>query len=191
MQNIIAQLTIWQKKDQISSQIEVISVSTDWYRGGRKIGNLRREYKPIEKIDPIDEALFSQRITAAHQTYMDRLAVHKLKGPSNQQGLKDAEISRNKLLTHLLNASITRTKTVIEESQQQLSTYNSQEKKQPEYATLVKLLEEMEIENSKKNNRINYNNALLDALESTKGFVGCSAEIKIIDDIKPGLPTHA
>ncbi|MBF0445228.1 MAG: hypothetical protein HQL68_06535 [Magnetococcales bacterium] len=115
---------------------------------------------------------------------MDRLAVHKLKGPSNQQALKDAEISRLNLLTDLLNATINRAKTVIAESQQQLSTCNSQEKKEPDYAALVKLLEDMEIENSHKNNKIQYNNALLETLKSSNGFVGCSAEIRTVDKNK-------
>jgi hypothetical protein len=191
MQNKIDQLTIWQKKDKISSQIEVISVSADWYRGGRKIGNLRREYKHIEVIDASDEALFAQRIVAAHQVYMDRLAVHKLKGPSNQQALKDAEISRNKLLTQLLVATIDRTKIVIAETQQQLSNFNNQDKQEPDLAAIAKILKDMEAENTNKNNRINYNNALLSTLKSDIGFVGCSAEIKTVDNSKPKMPTHA
>ncbi|MBF0380029.1 MAG: hypothetical protein HQL69_03370 [Magnetococcales bacterium] len=192
MQDIITQLTLWLKKDHISSQIEEISLSTDWYRGGRKIGKLRREYKLIDTIDAKDEQLFSDRITAAHQTYMDRLALHKLKGPSNQQALRDAEISRNKLFTDLLNATVLRAKIVISEINNKIATYNDQnDKYKPDLATIAGLIKKLEIENNNKNNKIKYNEALLETLNSGSGFVGCSAEIKIIDINNSQSSDHA
>ncbi len=121
MQNRINQLQIWQKKDLISQQIEEISESSDWYRGGRKIGKLRREYKTIERAEAKIETFFDERIMVAHQTYMDRLALHKLKGPTNQEALKKDQIKRTQKQSALFLQAIHLSQQIISDLQSSLS----------------------------------------------------------------------
>jgi hypothetical protein len=177
MANKIEQLTTWLEKDQIASQIALLSESSDWYRGGRKIGNLRRKYKLLDKIDSTVDDLFAERIMADHQSYMDRLAVHKLKGPSNQQSLKDAESSRIIKQSELLQEVISQTNAMLADVKQELTASNKQNLDIEAISITIK---EIERELSHKKNKITSNSALLDSLKSSEGFVSCSANIKIV-----------
>jgi hypothetical protein len=180
MQNKIKQLHVWQDKDRISRLIEDISESSDWYRGGRKIGKLRREYAKIEKTEPRVEDFFAQRINMAHQTYMDRLAIHKLKGPTNQQALKASEIVRIEQRIQMFEVAINQAEEIVSSVQQALSVCYNQEENEIDIEVTISAIKQMQEEVANKKNRIQVNNALVDVLKSANGFVGCSATIKNI-----------
>jgi hypothetical protein len=176
----INQFLIWQKKDLLTNQIEDISVSTDWYRGGRKIGKLRREYKQIETTDSQTEDFFAERIAVAHQTYMDRLAIHKLKGPTNQQAIKDMEINRVAKQSHLINDAISQMEKIVSRLQQTIATCSEQEKAEVDIESISLIIKQIHTEVHNKKNRLQVNNALLETLNSSNSFVGCSANIKTV-----------
>lgn len=164
-------LDVWQQKEQLTLQIEEIAISSDWYRGGRKIGKLRREYKQIANIIPEVDELFATRIDTAHQTYMDRLAVHKLRGPSDKQAIKATQIQQIERYSQLLQASIDQALKVIVACRGALVADG-----QPQEA--AENIEQLQSGVAHKQNLIKANDAMLDSLNSSYSVVSCSANIK-------------
>ncbi|MBF0368952.1 MAG: hypothetical protein HQL52_05775 [Magnetococcales bacterium] len=189
MKTTIQQLHIWHGKDQIIRQVEIIAESDDWYRGGRKIGRLKRELSKMDEMSPPFEKLFEERVETAHQTYMDRLSLHKLKGPRNQRSLKEAEISRNKAQSALFLASIAQAEKIIAHFQQNLSLCNEQTREELDLEMTMQIIDRMKREMAEKKNKIHMNKAVVEVLESPDGFVGCSGTIRTVQ-ISKTQPLH-
>ncbi len=173
MHDALKNLQLWQQKDQIARQVETIAESDDWYRGGRKIGRLRRSFKTVAAISPEVETFFEERLNAAHQTYMDRLALHKLKGPTNQEALKKAEIGRIENQSRLFRVAIAQAEGFIDDCRQRLVNGDDGGDRE----TAGRIIDGMVAEIAHKRNRIRANGAMVELLESGAGYVGCSATI--------------
>jgi hypothetical protein len=180
MQKQMKILEVWQKKDRISRQVETLSESDDWYRGGRKIGKLRRAYKEIETLPEEIESFFIKRIDTAHQTYMDRLSLHKLKGPANQQALKESEIIRISNQSTLLLSAVGYAKEIIANFQSTLDSGKQAIESAEDLKASRAFIIEMEQEIVNNNNRVQVNLELVAVLKSENGFVGCSGGIKSV-----------
>lgn len=185
MHDRIKHLTLWHQKDQIICQIEEIAESTDWYRGGRKIGNLKRAYKQGEKTTPEVERLFDARIMAAHQTYMDRLAVHKLKGPADQASLKSAEIRRIAQQSELFRSTIRHAEALLATFQDPVRGTEGEGRDGTETEegdpAAQPVIEQIERAIKIKKNRIVVNDAFVEVLQSDGGYVGCSGTVRTVE----------
>lgn len=167
----------WHEKDQIACQIEAISESSDWYRGGRKIGKLRRGFERMDSTSPVADAHFTERILAAHQAFMDRLAVHKLKGPTNQQSLKEAETARIEWQSRLYHTAIDQAEALIADCRRRLPGCGEGDAEGPEGETASRTIDRMVVEIARKRSRIQANRATVAALNSPDGLIGCSANV--------------
>lgn len=171
----IEQLNLWFIKEQMVVQIEKISESADWYRGGRKIGDIRRAFKKVATTTPEADKLFDTRILAAHQTYMDRLALHKLKGPTNQQSLKNAEIARLEQQSHLLQEAVHQAEMLIDGFQQTLTTHGGQDREE-----VLQTIKQVYATITDKKHIIRGNQAMVESLSLAHAVMGCSATIKTV-----------